>query len=313
MNSEIVLKSDVAKSLLPTGYKGNINLNDLATQVKKANDQGNRSLEKLKEMTSGSFIGQLWNGKDINVCMRDSLDAISTLSRSQLILQAMTADLNEEILYEQKIIEKQQHQLSSQQSTLAGHSKKIEELVQKTDQTDLIGEIVSEQEAIREQLTNLDLEKIKSLQHEQEEIIRSLHDALSQWVEKSTLLIAEVKLDINNRYANIEFAISLAINDAISRDNAIEDHLSKVAENTREDISGLINRTQELSSGIQMVESRTDNRYQELHHAAKIMSADFWSMNGQHQFQQRKVKQLVISMIVLSLTEFGLIAYLFFR
>ena len=94
MGSEIAIKSDVARRLLPAGYKGKIDLNDLATQVKQASDQGNESLSKLKDITSGGWLSQTWKSKDINICVRDSLVAISALSKAQLVLQAITAELN---------------------------------------------------------------------------------------------------------------------------------------------------------------------------------------------------------------------------
>lgn len=73
----------------------------------------------------------------------------------------------------------------------------------------------------------------------------------------------------------------------------------------------LTKSTQKLNSDIHAVESKTDGQHKELNESAEQIKANFLAaMSDQQQLHQRKVKQLVISIVVLALSQCGVIGYL---
>ena len=164
MGNEITVESDIARNLLPADQNGGFDFQSISDQVHDAIDRGSRSLAKLKEATSGGLVNQLWQTKGINGCVSDALEAITTLSKTQIVLQAYTAKLNQKALDEQRQINQQQQELELQHKTLAEHSKAIEDLIQKSDVIDIIENIVTEQDDIRKGLTSSTQEFNSALQ-----------------------------------------------------------------------------------------------------------------------------------------------------
>jgi len=287
--TEIILKSDVAKRLLPSGYKGKINLDTLADQVNDASRKGNQSLTKLKEATSGGYLSQLRNSTDINACVRDSLEAISTLSKAQIALQAITAEINQETLNEQKRIDEQQHQLSSQQSILAKHSKRIEELVLITDQTGTIGLILDDIEAIRKIVDTVDVNKFGEWQQSHELKIESLHrdlnEALKSWINHLTGAIEALDVKSEGYFKELH-----SETDVLRTDLAIN--------------------TQNLTGAIEALDVKSEGHFKELHSETDVLRTDLAESKSRIEDQRIKMQKYKYALFALSLIQLCVLVYL---
>ena len=261
MSTEIVLNSDAAKKLLPESYKGRVNLNSLASSIQKASKQGSASLIKLKDVTSGGWLSQAWNSTDINRCVHDSLESIATLSEAQIALQAVTAEINQKTLNEQKIIAQQQQQLASQQIELAAHSGKIEELILLSDQSDLIEDVTGKILNLQSQVKSIDPERIVAwqvrIEKDADDLNKQLSAELSKWLER-----------LNQQIKVLGDAIQIAVDNSDQQYKLIRGDISNVK-------SEVFNSTQNLDAAIKLVDSKSDEKYQELQGQAGKIIADF--------------------------------------
>ena len=334
MNTEIILKNDAAKSLLPDSYRGKINLSNLAVEINRASNLASTSLAKLKDVTSGSWINQAWNITDINRCIHDSLEAISTLSKAQIALQAITAEINQSTLDEQKIIAQQQQQLASQQHELAAHSEKIERLIILTDQSSLIDKVAEEINEIQSKISSIDPDKIVTwhldIENKFDDINRlfgyelsKISDNLTHQVQaiNDSIKVAEDKIwvqikELSNDITIVKydlFSSKQSLVDSIrGAEDKLNDQYNELRGNTEQIKVNFSKNIQTLGDAIKIEENKSDLRYEKFLEEIECTKSDLAHENIKNETNRIVISKLKTLIVALSFSQVCIILLILF-
>jgi Holliday junction resolvasome RuvABC endonuclease subunit len=279
----VTVKSDLAKRLLPDGQSSNIDIGALASKVKWACQQGAESLVALKKATDSSAWTQPFKAKQINAGVVSSLESIQLLGTAQIALQAVTADLNQQVLFEQEEIRRHTEKISASQEKQVALSNDHERLVVSLRTNfDLIKSLSSEVGEIHERLESIDSKELRTRLDGFSNRLIGIEKALDLAVQRASEKYKALQNSFEDKHAESQVAIGLLRGVIAEQKLLVVQNLKDIESR----VSGQVASARaELESYVSDTWIRTDERLKESDedHAKKL---EFWLNESQVAIQQ---------------------------